>query len=81
MTRANEIGLGVNVIDAYLNSVWFTAKCNSSRLDGSNRRLEGFVDGIVDYGRTGAYDLLGPSSFFPISEPDNCCKAYDTTKI
>lgn len=47
-TRASEIGLGVNVIDVYLNSIWCTTECNSSRLGGSDRRLEGIVDGIVN---------------------------------
>jgi len=69
MIRASEIGLGVNVIDAYQNSIRCIAKCNSSRLGGSNRLLEGIIDGGVYWGGTGAYDLLGPSSFFPISEP------------
>ena len=39
------------------------------------------VVGTTEYGGTKVYDFFGPSSFFPMSEPDDRSKPCDTVRV
>lgn len=72
MIRASEIGLGVDVIDMYQNSVYSvpSSVIMAASIDRNVGRKGSQIEG-GDYGGTQVYDFFGPSSFFPMSVPDN----------
>jgi hypothetical protein len=82
MIRASEVSLGADDIDAYqssVNSVLPNVIITAS-MDRNVGRKGSQMDGS-NYGGTLVYDFFGPSSFFPISEPDNWYKRCDTDKV
>ena len=84
MIRVSEVGLGVDVIDAYQSSVYGVPP-NVILVASVDRNVDWkgsqMVMGTMEYGGTKVYDFFGPSSFFPISEPEDRSKPCDTDRV